>query len=139
MDLDSSLPVSIAGEPLPPGEDLPPVIAAEDAVHLSRPPRGPQEPQDMDLDSENEAESRFFQDQRRQLLSESEELFPASVWGFRTRSEERIDIVRERRDSPGDKPKRRSAGRGDGERKRKSSEHDDKRKTKRRRRKTTET
>jgi len=58
-------------EPLPPGEDTLPFIA---------PPRpGPPSsdlpvPQDMDIDSGEEAESQFFLNQQN--------LFPASVWDF---------------------------------------------------------
>jgi len=55
-------------EPLPPGEDTPPSIS------LPPLPRPPQVPQDMDIDSGDEAESNFFLSQQN--------LFPASVWGF---------------------------------------------------------
>jgi len=57
-------------EPLPPGEDSLPY----NAPPPPGPPSDPPVPQDMDIDSGEEAESQFFLNQQN--------LFPASVWDF---------------------------------------------------------
>merc|ERR1719376_1287176 len=57
-------------EPLPPGEDSLPY----NVPPPPGPPSDPPVPQDMDIDSGEEAESQFFLNQQN--------LFPASVWDF---------------------------------------------------------
>jgi len=89
-------------EPLPPGEDSLPNFAAPPP---GPPPGDPPVPQDMDIDSGEEAESQFFLNQQN--------LFPASVWDFSNqqplqsrpryegKSQEREGQVKRRRMSSG--------------------------------------
>merc|ERR1719167_37169 len=57
-------------EPLPPGEESPPVISQQ----IPSSSMGQLLPQDMEIDSGEEAENQFFSSQQN--------LFPASVWDF---------------------------------------------------------
>jgi len=108
-------------EPLPPGEDTPPSIALSP---LGPPPCALPAPQDMDIDSGDEAESQFFLSQQN--------LFPASVWDFsgqqaplqtRQRQGGKREEGRREQEREGQVKRRRSEG-GSGSREKKSSKQE---------------
>jgi len=93
-------------EPLPPGEDSLPFSAPPPPG----PPSDPPIPQDMDIDSGEEAESQFFLNQQN--------LFPASVWDF---SNQQTLQGRQKQEGKNEEEKREQVREGQVKRRRTSS------------------